>query len=453
MKAINLSSEPYNFSTILKCNIHKTVNVHFDAEISGYITESIENIMRITDSSEDIIIYAGEEGESKSIFRGKVRNLKIQAEGNLKLLTINAESNSSCLDENKHIRTFQNPNFTYRDIVNFIVKKNENTSVIYFAGKKEIVKELLVQYEESDWMFLKRLAARVNTVLVPDCTNNSKCFYFGIPRKKGKANIDSENMEVFVNCSHNALGRNIVEYHITTREIWDLCTPIIIQGVEVLVYDIQGSLIGGEMVWKYCLRKEKDFRPEEAFNKNIIGASLFGKVIDTKKDMVKVSLDCEDDYSGDEGIWYQFATIYTSSDGNGWYFMPDHGERVRLCFPDEKEKNAYVANSAYMQDVPGEKNNPEIKFIRTAQGKEIRFAPDYILVTNNKGMSIRLDDETGIEIKSSKNIELDSIDGMILSSEGKLKIKSSGGILLNQNENSIIVREGVFVNGTRVEFR
>lgn len=453
MKAINLSMEPYCCNTILSCDIYKTVNQHFEAKISGYITDTIENVMKTAERSDRVIIYAEEDGEKKSIFRGTVCNLKIQAEGNLQIVTITAESITSRLDEHRHIRAFQNPGSTYHDIVSFIAKKNEDTSVIYFAGKEERIDGLTIQYDESDWAFLRRLAARLHTVLVPDCTNDSICFYFGSKKKRTQVLMETEDFEMSVNCSHNHLGRNIVEYQLVSREVWDLCTPLMIQGREVLVYHIQGSLTGGEMVWQYRLRRADEFEPDEPYNKNIIGASLFGRVNDTKEDLVKLDLECEDDCSDEKGIWFPFATVYTSSDGNGWYFMPEQGERVRLCFPDEKEKNAYISSSTYLEDVQGEKNDPEIKFIRTAQGKEIRFAPGYILITNNKGMSICLDDDDGIKIKSSGNIELTSEDGMFLSSGDMFKIDSEGGILLKQNENSIVIRDGIRTNGVRVQFR
>jgi hypothetical protein len=127
--------------------------------------------------------------------------------------------------------------------------------------------------------------------------------------------------------------------------------------------------------------------------------------------------------------------------------------KVRLCFPDKDENNAYVASAVYLEDEPGKKNNPEIKFIRTAWGKEIRFAPEYILITNHKGMSIRLDDEEGIEIRSAGNIELISGDGMELISKGDLTLNSSSGVVLRNEENSIVIREGVRVNGLKVRFQ
>ena len=68
------------------------------------------------------------------------------------------------LDGERHIRAFQDPDWTYRDIVRSIAGK-EKASVIYYAGKSGRTGGLTVQYEESDWEFLKRLAARAGTVM------------------------------------------------------------------------------------------------------------------------------------------------------------------------------------------------------------------------------------------------------------------------------------------------
>ncbi len=451
MKAINIKTEPYYFKSILSCDVYKAVNEHFKVKISGYITKEIEKNIRFFKSNDQLAIYAEEEGKEQSFFRGRVYNFKIRETRNTYILTINAESNTAWLDEKKHIRTFQNPDYTYRDIVKLLLKNTVKTSVIYFAGQKKKTEGLTVQYNETDWMFLKRMAARIHTVLVPDCTNNSTCFYFGIPIKDREATEWSGDFEVIIGCS--AIKENIIEYCIVSREIWELCTPVIVQGKELLVYQARGNIQNGEMVWIYRLREKGDFEPGEVWNYDIIGASLYGEVINVKRDLVMLEINCENDYSDGTGMWFPYATIYTSSDGNGWYFMPDCGERVRLSFPDEKEKNAYVSSAVYIEDKTGEKNDPAVKFIRTAQGKELRIAPNYILITNNRGMSICLDDEKGIEIKSTKSIELMSEEGISISSDGSIKIGSENGILLKQEENAIVVRNGVSVHGLRIRLQ
>lgn len=68
-------------------------------------------------------------------------------------------------------------------------------------------------------------------------------------------------------------------------------------------------------------------------------------------------------------------------------------------------------------------------------------------------MSICLDDEKGIEIKSTKSIELMSEEGISISSDGSIKIGSENGILLKQEENAIVVRNGVSVHGLRIRLQ
>ncbi len=116
--------------------------------------------------------------------------------------------------------------------------------------------------------------------------------------------------------------------------------PVIIQGNELLVYDMSAHLEGGEMVCQYRLRRKVDFEVGKGENENMIGASVFGTVTEVKGDLVKVSLECDDDQSGGTGIWFPFATVYSSPEGSCWYFMPEEGSRVRLCLPgtDEGER-------------------------------------------------------------------------------------------------------------------
>ncbi len=452
MKAVNLGSGPYHFKSILSCRIEKTVNSHFRAEVSGYTADSVEEALRISEQKEPFVIYAEEEGEKRSIFRGKVRGLHIRAEGELKIVTVRAESNTCLLDGERHTRAFQDPDWTYRDIVRSIAGK-EKASVIYYAGKSGRTGGLTVQYEESDWEFLKRLAARAGTVLTPDCTNDSICFYFGIPDQKEKAAAGpGESPEVSV-IDADGPGKRILEFRLVSREIWELCTPVEVMGTEALVYSIQGRLEGEEMIWDYRLRRPADFEPGEAYNARITGASLFGRVTDTRREFIRLKLECGDECTPGNAVWYPFATVYTSPDGNGWYFMPEKGERARLCFPDKKEKHAYAVNSAWLEDAPGRKNDPDVKFIRTSSGKEIRLAPDSVLLTNHKGMSVRIDDKKGIEIRSRENIDLNAEEGISLSSGGSLKMDSESGIVMNQGSNSITIRDGICVNGTRVRLR
>ena len=121
----------------MECDIHKTVNQHFTARISGYTKDSTEEVIRKGYVSDQVSVYAVEEGERLSIFLGTVGELKISMEGQMRKLTILVQSNTCRLDDKKYIRFFQNPEQSYKDIVEFIRKRNERTAVIYFTGRKK----------------------------------------------------------------------------------------------------------------------------------------------------------------------------------------------------------------------------------------------------------------------------------------------------------------------------
>ena len=43
--------------------------------------------------------------------------------------------------------------------------------------------------------------------------------------------------------------------------------------------------------------------------------------------------------------WFPYSTVAGSSDGSGWYCMPEAGERIRIYFPEGDEGKAYAISA------------------------------------------------------------------------------------------------------------
>lgn len=56
-----------------------------------------------------------------------------------------------------------------------------------------------------------------------------------------------------------------------------------------------------------------------------------GRVHKIQRDAIQVKLDS--DIEQKDYRWFSYATIYSSADDTGWYFMPEEGDRIRLVFP------------------------------------------------------------------------------------------------------------------------
>lgn len=74
-------------------------------------------------------------------------------------------------------------------------------------------------------------------------------------------------------------------------------------------------------------------------------------------------------------------------------------------------------------------------------------------MTNNKGLSVVLDDKRGIVIKSSGDI-LAQADGDVEVRSGKeMRVTGDKGVFIRQGDNRMEVRDGIRQVGRRIEQR
>lgn len=79
------------------------------------------------------------------------------------------------------------------------------------------------------------------------------------------------------------------------------------------------------------------------------------------------------------------------------------------------------------------------------------MTPTTIVMTNNNGMSITLDDEEGISIVSDKKISIQSEDEIdILSTNAAINVNAEEQIILTQNSSKITMKDSITVEGSKV---
>lgn len=105
---------------------------------------------------------------------------------------------------------------------------------------------------------------------------------------------------------------------------------------------------------------------------------------------------------------------------------------MRLYVPD-REENSFVMSAVHRQ-TDAARQNPEYKSFKTKYGKEILFTPDSILMTNNQGMMVEMNDSEGIMITSDKDI--------VIAAKEDLTIASGSASLLIAADNVLQVRQG-----------
>lgn len=449
MDKLDLHISPIAIPQLLTCEIEEGMNRHVRAVVSGYVSGQDYEVLDRLYQEEFTIRLEMEDGSEKYLFRGVVEQASIQNEGKVKKLTVKAASHTIKLDTDKRLRVFQDTEKTYQSVTRYITAKYpEKTGVIYVPEAQKGLKELVVQYQETDWEFLKRLGSRLGLGLIADIQNAYPCFYFGLPERRWVELEDPVDYQI--SCTDTKADR--MEISLETGQILDICGNVNFLNRRLRVYKKKLYLTGGALMGHYTLRREEGFYQEPYENGRLIGCSLMGKVKSVREDKIRIWMDCED-IPGSRSKEYPYATVYSSPDGTGWYCMPEEGDRVRLYFPDETEDHGYAASAVHLGAVDEKRKNPEEKSIRTVYDKEVRFTPTQIRITNHKGMWILLDDHKGITIRSKKQIALTALDGISLTSQGAILVEGENGITLQENESMLMLQDGIRQNGLDIQFK
>ena len=430
MNAFQLDIHPFQISQISKFSIIKNINEHVSLVIKGFIhKEQAEEILARRMIHSEISVSIEEDREEKKLlFRGVITELELHMEGNLYEVEVVALSYTCLLEQEIMFRTFQRKGQTCRDIAKEVIESRKEASIICLCGEKSVA-PLEVQYQESDWGFLKRIASQSNSVLIPDCYLNKAAVYFGMRDGKRVEEINTKSCKIS-DCIYDG----------------KICREYIL---ELQIFGVKLELINQELKRFYYLRKPEKSIRRIYYNTSLAGTSMYGKVKRVRREKLQIELD-KDKGKQTGQRWFDYATVYSSPDGSGWYCMPEIGDEICLYFPDELPEHAYVLNALHMEESE-ERKDPENKYIRTRRNQEVRFAPGQIKITNHKGLSVVLDDEKGIEIRSNKDIVLDA-GGMIdINSGGSVVARGGSAVVLKQNSNMIAIRNGIREHGAIIE--
>lgn len=429
MKADKIQISHYDFLTIKSLEIDRAVGEHGTAVIRGYISDDrIEEYkIQVLDHIWITITAEDENGEAKVIMTGIVAGFSFEQQPHDCMMTLILKSGTYLMERGLHFRSFQNTALTYVDVLNTINQPYGSFGVVCEECIKTTPLDFLLQYKESDWAFVKRIASHFGLAVTPSITGNGVFYYIGntgcssysIPA--GTNFHVSKRIDAFMTNGANGQGsafeQDYLEYRIMDREIYDLWDRLMLQNEGGHVFRIHSEYIHEELLHTYYLRPSNGLGVLRTYNVRQSGCSFQGAVSEVMQAQVRIALIGDENSSQAITRWFPFSTGYSSPDGAGWYCMPEVGDRVRLQIPDQMEEHGYVISAVHME-TGKDRKNPEHKSFKTKYGKELLFTPGSVELTNNQGMSVKIVDGEGIQITSSKNISITSRGNMMISSEG-----------------------------------
>ena len=301
--------------------------------------------------SDNVSLQYWKDEEAHVLFYGVIDDLFLDRDGEGKILVLTAWDATMQMDIQRKKRIFQNPEMGVHQLVSEVMKTYIGSD--YKIHVPDVpIGQLVVQYEETDWEFLKRFLSKYNEMLYSDTTFPDIRFEAGLSPHPEAYCWDalpfvlSQDLDKFVELKVNGMdqltGSQNTMFEVASYDVVTIGSQVIYKGSPWFVESTERIMENGLLKSVYRLRQREGLKVLPYFNQNITGVSIDGTISGVQRDRVQVEMEIEAGDGGSERYWFPFSTVAASSDGSGWYCMPEAGESVRVYFPTDDEKEAYV---------------------------------------------------------------------------------------------------------------
>ncbi|MDR1548578.1 MAG: hypothetical protein LBT06_08345 [Hungatella sp.] len=457
---------------IKEVKIRQCINEHAYLHLTAVLSDHYKDDYINKTLSEEQIILSAKGDNPRALFKGMIQQIRTEAEGGIYYLKIKAVSNSFQTDIKKECRSFQDKNMTYENMIRSIISHYPGGDILDHASNGKKIKNLILQYEETDWEFLKRMASHFQMGLLPSLIHDKPKIIFGMAKGNEAGKIESYHYEItkdigqYMKSSQNTnpdlKELDAVEFHIETESNYEIGDKITCQNKPLYIKNKEAEIIGGILRFRYALCTQKGLSKDRLYNEQVVGLSLKGTVLKVVRDKIRVHLEIDKAQEKSKAWEFPYATPYTAEGHSGWYCMPEKGDTVFIYFPTKEERDGTGMNSIRVKNKDTDRlRNPNVKIFRTKNGKEIKFSPEEILITcingidqetgENKVVYLRLNQENGIEIVSSEPIQFKSDKGIKLEAEDTIKILASDQIKLKCKTSEIRIDSKIDICGEDVK--
>ena len=276
------------------------------------------------------IQLCGHGNTAGALFCGYQEKVEIKEEGRYRIADVQAVSGTILLDQKKCNRVFQKKAQTYMGIANTVTADTEHSACI-LPGSDMQTGGTLIQYQETDWNFLKRMASQLGLPLVPDISYYYPRFYLGLPEGEKKELGEILSCDMCIDGRYYAVsGRCTVDrkdficYDVVTGTRLSLGDRVTYEGRELTVSRKKTELVRGEVIFTYRLAGSSYTWVPWEDNLDYTGMSFVGAIVGTQGEQVEVAFDIDQTAAG--GNRYGFAP----ATGNLMYCMPQKGTKTSL---------------------------------------------------------------------------------------------------------------------------
>jgi hypothetical protein len=443
------------------------INDHARIYLSGVIeAEDRDRYLEKVDSSTTIEVEANlpeQAGSPYPLFKGIITGMEIKMVREIYYLVVEGASFTYQMDVELKKKSFQDINMRYRDLIAQIAESYSNADFIFDqAYEKRLTARVFLQYQETDWNFIKRVVSIFNLGIIPDLTVTAPKFWIGLPNRNDLGELAQFHYRVrkpmgdyrkAVDYIKDLSEDDAIAYEVESDRPLRLGDPVTFQGCRWIISQYTATLQEGILRFVYTLSTLAGTRQRQTFNGKIHGLTLEGRVIQVQDDTLRVHLDIDDHQDPETAHWFTYTTLYTSEGHTGWYCMPELGDAVRLYFPTINEDDGVIVDSVRRGERESERiQKPEVKYFRTIHEKEMRFDEQQIQIAGRgSSLMVRLNQEKGVEIYSGWDMHITAEENLNIDSDKKISVSVGNEIEMTCKDSHTLMNEEVVMTAKRIK--
>ena len=358
---------------------------------------------------QEIQIFENHETEEPTLlFCGRIQSATGERQNQHLYATIDGISYSVELDEWERYRSFQNINLTYWNVLEEVTGETR-ARFIWGVEKDKSISKPFIQYGESNWNFIKRLASYFQRPIQANAYTNQPDFYFGVRQGELKTFKEKDILEFGLSDKYFESGgyevgllREHYRYlRVKHREHWQLGDTAVFGQQRLTVIDHQVQFEKGELIYIDTLGAEGFLYQKRIPHHRMTGVNLGGWIRRVEHESVYVQFDFDREEKAD------YPWPWTPEVGNLCYIMPEVNSRVGLMFPTDEEQEGTATHLLRLNSGSPVFEHVENKQFFTKDQKIAGLFPEQVVISGKDGDTrITLEDKNGITLNTVHSINL-----------------------------------------------
>ncbi len=413
-----------------------------------------------------ITIKSTEADNSGILFKGYVSECTINTVKSSGVVNLKLISTSVKLDEEFEYESYQKEGDTFGSILKDTATKSKGNNSHCDSSLSSLkLEKPIIQYKETNWDFIKRIASRKRLPVIVDETADKPTFTIGYKKEGSASEKDFEKagaVEFFrgkeycerkFNEKNSKVSRkDYCGMELRSFKNLKIGNSVSVGGNSYIICSKQVKMKNAQLVFTYEAGTEKLYGLEPIYNEHLRGRCLEGKVVKTRDEYIKLQLEL-DEKKKPESELYEFK--WKPETGNLMYTMPEENTVVSLYIGGSDEGDAIVIN-ALRKDDGKDTNNPDDKYYTTAKGKRMYLKKEEAGFSNDakdEGDNyVNIKDSEGVTFSSAQEIYVEAKGDIIIKSGNKLVLSGNKLFQAEQGSNALKIKGGIDPIGSKKKF-